>query len=150
MRFQRQTWWLSVVFALAICASQVEAQQASEPPTVELERTRAAAREAFLQGVIAAHAGRWEDARREFERPHDLVPSAVTLLNLAGSQVNTGRLVQGYENYLRILRTPADAAAHRELIEQVVNELESRIPKVRIVAASEEADALLLDGQSVA
>jgi hypothetical protein len=109
------------------------------------------ARAAFLRGVEAAKQERWEEARAAFARSHQLVPSAVTLLNLAGSQVNSGRLVEGYRNYRLILGSPADAAQHRTEIERVLVQLEARLPRVRIVVPEvADGDSILLDGQPVA
>jgi hypothetical protein len=141
---------LCVVLGLAMMPNPARAQGTASAPSAS-EAHRAAAREAFGRGVAAAREGHWEEARREFARSHELVPSAVTLLNLAGSQINTGRLVEGYENYKRILHAPADAESHRQRVEQVVVELESRIPRVRIVLVQgSRDDALLLDGRYLA
>jgi hypothetical protein len=112
---------------------------------------RAEARRAFERGVEAARAGRWRDARDEFQRSHKLVPSTVTLLNLAGSQVNNGELVAGYETYRSILAAPSDAKDHVPDIERVVGELETRIPTLRIVCVqSDPRQVVQLDGKTLA
>jgi hypothetical protein len=149
MRSSLLVWCL----ALAVLALGGEPAwaQAESPPSDAQEQVRAEAREAFRRGVSAARAGQWEEARQEFTRSLELVPSAVTRLNLAGTQINTGHLLEGYENYQRILYSPADAASHRALVERVVAELETRIPRVRLLMERRDTeDTLWVDGAMIA
>jgi hypothetical protein len=116
----------------------------------QVDAARDEARSRFQRGVEAARAGDWDEARAEFGRSHALVPSAVTLLNLAGSQVNCGRLVEGHATYRLLLKRPGEARAHLSDIERVVRELEARLPTLRFVP-SEPLPALrvALDGKEL-
>ena len=145
-------WFAAWCVVWAVLSSSVPAHAQSEPPPASTaEQVRADARVAFHRGVEAARAGHWEEARLAFAHSFELVPSAVTLLNLAGTQINTGRLVEGYGNYRRILRAPADAASHREQVKRVLADLERRIPRLRVVLERRaEGDAVWVDGAPVA
>jgi hypothetical protein len=111
---------------------------------------RVEARASFERGVTAAREGRWSEAREEFTRSHALVPSAITQLNLAGSQVNSGQLVEGHATYRKLLERPAEAAAHLTEVQRMLRELEARLPTLRFVPSARAPDQLLvLDGRSL-
>jgi hypothetical protein len=130
--------------AMALSAPRVHAQASTASQ-------RALARQQFQDGVAAARAGEWDAAFEAFQSSYALVPRPITLLNLAGAMVQTGRLVEGAEAYRRFLRE-ADSSAerHREAAERALAELEGRLPAVRVrVLGFEEGDVLTLDGWEV-
>ncbi len=112
----------------------------------------AAARDAFRAGLAHAQAGRWPEAREAFERSHRLAPRAITLLNLAGAQAQTGALVLAAETYRRFLRDGGPTAErHRRAAEAALGALDARIPTVRFaVEGLRDGDVVLLDGAPIA
>lgn len=117
------------------------------------ENEIALARQLFREGVAAAGEGQWERARIAFQRAYELYAHPITLLNLAGAQAQTGRLVQGTESYRRFLReaTTGAPAAHRADAERALREIDTRVPKMRleIDGLDQETDVILLDEREV-
>jgi hypothetical protein len=92
------------------------------------------ARRLFSEGVTAAKAERWEEARDRFERSYRASPAPLTLFNLAGAQRNTGQLVAAGASYRQFLRQ-ASGARHqqfRRAAENELAELDRLIPVVRV------------------
>ncbi|MEI8255186.1 MAG: hypothetical protein WCJ30_05880, partial [Deltaproteobacteria bacterium] len=121
-------------------------------PTPPSANEIALAREQSRIGVEAARQQRWTEAREAFERSYRLYPRTLTLLNLAGAQVESGQLVEGTESYRRFLQeaTSGPAAAQRDAAQHALMDAEARIPRLRVAAAGLLAsDQLLLDGQAV-
>ncbi len=113
---------------------------------------RSLARSQFRDGLEAAQSGDWESAFESFQSSYALVQRPITLLNLAGAMVQTGRLVEGAEAYRRFIRQARRGrpAQHRAAAEQALTELEGRIPVVELrVLGFQEGDALSLDGWEV-
>ncbi len=134
---------LAALAALAL-APRASAQSASE---------LAAARSLFEEGLAAAREGRWDEARQRFERSYEIAPRPTTLLNLAGAQVQTGRLVAGAESYRRFLSEARRGreARYRRQAQQALAEVEARLGRVivRVEGVGEE-DTILLDGVELA
>jgi len=111
----------------------------------------AAAREAFGVGVRAMRRGDWAAAHEEFARAYALDPRPRTLLNLAGAQSNTGRLVEAAESYRTFVAQARQSGGEDAAVraaEQEIAELERRIPRARIgVTGLLESDELRLDGR---
>jgi hypothetical protein len=129
-----------LVLSAALLPSTAAAQAANE---------RALARSQFRDGLEAAQSGDWESAYESFQSSYALVQRPITLLNLAGAMVQTGRLVEGAEAYRRFIRQARRGrpAAHRGAAQEALTELEARIPVVELrVLGFEEGDALSLDG----
>lgn len=128
------------LFAVALPA---QAQSASEV---------AAARALFRDGLSAAREGRWQDARERFERSYAIAPRATTLLNLAGAQVQTGRLVAGAESYRRFLAEAQSGreASYRAQAESALAEVERRIAHVVIhVNGLRDAHVVSVDDEAL-
>lgn len=117
--------------------------------SVDAAGPRSEARRLFLRGVEAATNGLWEEARGAFSRSFELVPNASTLLNLAGSQVNTGQLVEARDNYRRVLEADSVTSLGKEEIAKLIAALDARIPKLRIAGVS-SPNVVLLDGSQIA
>jgi hypothetical protein len=110
------------------------------------------ARRLFLEGVAAAKADQWEEARDRFERSYRASPAALTLFNLAGAQRNTKRLVAAGESYRTFLRQTDGGRyeAFRRAAEQELAELERLTPVVRIRAPGAlPSDEVSIDGDPV-
>ena len=75
------------------------------------------------------------------------------LVNLAGSELRTGRLVAAGRHYREFLRDaePEMLARYRADAERALGELESRVPTARLVVRGlESGDALELDDAAIA
>lgn len=138
---------LAIALSVALGATDARAQSGSGASLT------GAARDLFREGVQAAEAGRWEDARAAFERSYELAPRDATLLNLAVALGQTGRLVAAIEAYRRFLARADDAAraqggAHAR---DAVAALEARIAHVSLtVRGLEEGDVVALDEVPIA
>jgi hypothetical protein len=121
-----------ILFALALVYSLSRNAETAE--TNRSPGQIALAREQFKLGVAAAKERRWEDAWRAFSRAYELTPRPVILLNLAGAEVQTGRLVAAAESYRRFLREAVEPeeTRHRDNAEKLLLQLEQRIPRVEI------------------
>jgi tetratricopeptide (TPR) repeat protein len=123
-------WLVFVVLSLGglPLAAPAHAQEAS---SAEMS----AARDLFREGLEAARAERWEEAREAFSRSFDIVPRNSTLLNLAGAQAETGRLVAARASYRRFLDQAG--ARERPLVasaEEALADVDRRIARVTIEA----------------
>lgn len=111
------------------------------------------ARGLFREGLGHARAGRWEQARERFARSYAVAPVPVTLLNLAGAQVQLGQLVAGlesYRNFLSVARGSRRAARYVSQAEEAVASLEGRIAHLRVtVEGLREADVVRVGDQEV-
>lgn len=136
---------IGAVFLLGL-AHGVQAQDSTE-------RNNFVARQLFQEGVEAARAHQWEQARDRFERSYEIAPRLLTLLNLAGAQRNTGHLVAAAESYRRFLRETSDGryTRFRTAARRLLETLEERIPYARVkVSGMGPMDELELDGAPLA
>ncbi|MBX3274670.1 MAG: hypothetical protein KF729_30670 [Sandaracinaceae bacterium] len=132
------------LLASLLAAGVARAQSSSEV---------AAARALFTEGLEAARANRWEEARERFARSYAIAARPNTLLNLAGAEVQTGRLVEGAESYRRFLAEARSGreARYRAQAQEALTEVEARL--ARLVVRAEgllEADVVALDGSELA
>lgn len=105
------------------------------------------AEQLFNDAVEAARRGDWQDARTGFEAAQSLSARPVILVNLAGAQARTGRLVDAARNYRAVADdTSADAAPFREAALGVLKTLQPRIPRLRVrTAGLADGDVVRLD-----
>jgi hypothetical protein len=82
------------------------------------------ARRLYDEGVDAVNKGRWSLAHDRFKASYELAPRVLTLFNLAGSQAQTGRLVEAAESYRRFLRETTDGR-YPELRSDATTQLEA-------------------------
>lgn len=139
-----------LAFGLLLGAQQVCPSPASAQATSASER--ALARQAFRQGMEAARAERWEDARLAFARAWELVQRPSVLLNLATAQVHTGHLVEGAENYRRYVREAGDDADPQVVrgARRRLRQVEARTPRLTLLVTElRDGDQLMLDGAPV-
>jgi len=114
------------------CAERAAAQAPADPNAPTAAETTLA-REQFRAGVDAARSGRWWEALEAFTRAYELAPRPLTLLNLAGAQVETGHLVEGAESYRRFIREAEGRAAEQvPAAEEALASVEPRIARVRV------------------
>jgi hypothetical protein len=90
------------------------------------------ARRLYDEGVEAVGKSRWSLAHDRFKASYEMAPRVLTLFNLAGSQAQTGRLVEASESYRKFLRETTDgrypelrtdATTQLELLEKQVAQL---------------------------
>jgi hypothetical protein len=136
--------WVSLCLLAALLAAPIPGQAADSDE---------AAQQAFRAGVDAARQERWPQALAAFESAYDLSPRPVILINLAGVQVRTGRLIEAAKNYHRILdeASTSETAAFKRAAAEVLPSLEGRIPRMRLRATGlTAADLVQIDGQPIA
>ena len=118
-------------------------------PTVGLAQDVARARTLFEEGLEAARAERWEDARSAFRESLTIAERPSTLVNLAGAEVETGHLIEGAASYRRFLElaTGRRDARLRHDAERELAEVEARIPHATIaIEGGALGDEVRLDG----
>lgn len=124
------------------------ARAQEEPSASEV----ALAREQFRLGIDASREERWSDALDAFSRSYGLAPRPITLLNLAGAQVQVGRLVEASESYRRFLREARDgrAAEQRPAAQEALSAVEARIARLRIeIRGLASTDRVTLDTRPI-
>lgn len=141
---------LCITFVALVAASTLGPAPAMAQSASEV----AAARSLFEEGVAAAGDARWQDALSAFERSYAIAPRSTTLLNLAGAQVQLGRLVAASESYQRLIREAGSNARERRLRDQAREALSSLEPRIAHLTLNitdlARSDEVLLDGTAVA
>lgn len=135
-------------WALAALLLVVSSASAQEPSPEDV----ATARQAFAIGVQAAYEERWDDALSAFERAYELVSSPQILLNLAGAQIQTGRLNAGIASYRRFLREAPAAllAQHGAEARRALAQAQRRLARVRVeIRRLAPDDVVMLDGRAL-
>jgi hypothetical protein len=135
--------------ALVVAAVLVPSAALADPTPADA----AVAREYFRHGIESVDAGRWDDARVAFQRSYEAWPRPYTLLNLAGAESQSGKLVASSEDYRRFLRVVSGPAlAQRPAAEAALADVERRMPHLRIVATAPllPTDTLVVDDKPVA
>jgi hypothetical protein len=130
-----------ILFGVALYSGSGFAQTGSP-------RNASVSRRLFSEGVEAARERKWEEALEKFQRSYEIAPRTMTLINLAGAQVNTGRLVAASESYRRFLRETTDStqAKLRTAAAKMLQSLEERIAYAQIrVSGLAPMDKLKLD-----
>ncbi len=139
----------SAILAMALLSLPLTSPKAAR---AQSSSETAAARTLFRQGLQEARDGEWEKAREHFERSYAIAPRATTLLNLAGAQVQTGRLVAGAESYRHFLADDENrrTARYREQAEAALAAVQVRIAHLVIhVRGLEDDDVVTVDGEEV-
>jgi hypothetical protein len=135
-------------FGLVVLTLVLGAATASAQPS---EEDRAVARAAFERGLAAAQAGDWEEANRAFEEAYGRVPLPAILLNLAGAQRQTGRLVEAERSYGQFLAMASGSDAEsRPAAERALVDVRAEVPHARITIENLlNGDRVLIDGGEV-
>jgi hypothetical protein len=140
-----------LVCALSATAAHAQTAPAQGEPAVTPEAMEVA-RRLFREGVEAAQASRWEDARDRFARTLAIRPAPIIRFNLAVANENLGRFVAAMDLYHQFVReTPAGADPLRvEAAQQRITEFERRIARIRVEVTGDEVRAFRLDGRAQA
>lgn len=135
--------WVGVALGTALAlATPVTAEAQSDAE-------RAEARREFEAGMAAARSGEWPTAHDHFARAFEIAPIPGVLMNLAGAQRQTGRLVASAASYRRWLEEVTDGrdARHRPTVERALAEVEAATPRLTIVASGlADGDQVQIDG----
>lgn len=138
--------------ALIAAAIGVAAPVRAQAPEVSPE-DRAAARAEYQRAMQAVRAERWDEAVQAFERAYEIAPMPLILFNLAGAQMESGRLVDAARTYQRFLAEAAptsDAGEFRSEAQTALERLRQTTPRVVInVASRAETDDVRLDGDAL-
>ncbi|WP_236515411.1 hypothetical protein [Sandaracinus amylolyticus] len=104
----------------------------------------------FEAGLSAARAGDWASAHDRFARAHQLAPQPSVLMNLAGAQRRTGRLLAAAASYRQWLDTATSERdrQRRPEVEEVLARLEDATPRLTVGCELGPEDALDIDGAS--
>ena len=130
-----------------LLASALLATSAAHADADADERGRAL----FEQGIEAARAGRWQEALDTFTRAHEALPRPAILMNVAGAQVQTGRVVAGVASYKRALASGALSEEQRTAATRALGAAEATLAHVRVdVDAATPKDEILVDEERVA
>lgn len=109
------------------------------------------ARSLFREGVEAAQAGRWEEARQRFARVLSLRAAPLVRFNLAVASRNVGRIVEAIDQYRQFVRDiPSGSDPVRErAARDEVTQLEARRAFVRVQVSGDAAARFVLDGRTL-
>jgi hypothetical protein len=140
----------TVVLSAALATSSPSARPttvASSYSPLVLEE----ARREFQRGVEAARERRWPDALAFFSRAYELVPQPQALFNLAGAQLETGRVVAAAQSYRRFLAEIKGTAldSYRAPAMEALHRAEGRIGWVLLRPTTRDELGLFLDGRPV-
>jgi tetratricopeptide (TPR) repeat protein len=89
-----------ILVVVALCLLAAGPALAQKPPTPQM---RKAAKAHFQQGRAFYEAGAWDDAIREYQKAHDLVPLPDLLFNIGQAFRMKGdkpKALEAYQNYL--------------------------------------------------
>ena len=128
----------------APAAAQTHAQIQSVPaPAASSDEDRRNA--LFQQGVEAASAARWADAKARFAEALEIRVSPRVLFSLAETEEHLGQLTEAMADYERsAAATPADPEVVR-LCTDVRRRLDARIPQIRLRPAAGSVTAVTVD-----
>ena len=119
-----------------------QVQEAPSPEAVEL------ARRLFREGVEAAEAGRWEEARIRFTRVLSIRPAPLVRFNLALACRSDGHLVEAVEHFRQFARDPSVAADRARLAAATdeIAAISQRLARLQIVVSGDDPQGFMLDG----
>lgn len=109
------------------------------------------ANDLYKSGHEKLKTGDWDGAREAFARAYALYPQPVILVNLAGAEVQTGRLVQATEHYRQFLKNTSGLdPAEVDIAKKAMAKVEARLAHLRITVANTTAsDSIELDGRAL-
>ena len=141
------------VAALLLLAAPARAQDAdagavapNDPAADDVDRARSLARE----GHQAMVESRWDDAYASLEEAYRLAPLPQILVNLAGAELQTGRVrsaIAHYEAFLRATTGDESLASLRPSAEQALEAARARLAHLAIrLERATPGDEVRLDG----
>ncbi|WP_437649206.1 hypothetical protein [Sorangium sp. So ce362] len=147
----RRTRALAGPLALLLAAAGLLATPA--PAAAQSAADVAVAREIFIEGSEFAKQGRWEEARKRYERSLAIKRAPITLYSLGVAQQQTGQLVEALENFRAFLVEPSAPATkeYEKLARQAVQELERQIAALDLRFSPDDVAGLAvkIDGVDV-
>jgi hypothetical protein len=142
-------WRASAVCVACFAAPLVSLVARADPPArASAEQERAAI---YRQGVDAAGAGRWAEARDRFQAALAMRASPRVLFSLAQCEEQLGLVATAQADYARALEWARDTTRDAEVMaaaDRAARALEPRVPRVRIQvtgAAAGDVEAALDD-----
>ncbi len=99
-------------------------------------QSKSSSEDLFQLGRAAVNEGKYELARRYFQRSLDQDPALGTLLNLAVCEENLGLVASAFAHLAEALAQAPPADKRRSLIATRMAELDERTPRVTIRAAT--------------
>ena len=141
---------LATLLTLVAAERPVRAQQPAPTDAAQTAEDRRTA--LYREGVDAATAGRWPDARDRFREALAIRSSPKVLFSLAQAEEQLGQVASAQADYGRALEG-AKAAAESDVVaaaEQAQRALEPRVPHVRVVVSGASGAVGTLDEQPIA
>lgn len=137
--------WLVVVLLLLVTVARPSFAQTTTQTSSDVRL----ANDLYKTGHEKVKAGDWEGAREAFARAYALYPQPIILVNLAGAEVQTGRLVQATEHYRQFLKNASGLdPAEVDIAKKAMAKVEVRLAHLRVhVANAASSDAIELDGR---
>lgn len=141
-----RAWFGASLLALGLCAPSRARAQVGETPSPQAV---ALARRLFGEGVEAAEAGRWDEARLRFMHVLSIRPAPLVRFNLALACRNSNRLVEAVEQFRQFARDPAAAAdtARTAAAAQEIEALSRRLARLQVVVSGDDPQGFSLDGR---
>jgi hypothetical protein len=106
----------------------------------------------YRQGVEAAAAGRWAEARERFQAALALRPSPRVFFSLAQCEEQLGQVASAQADYARAQQWAHEAAADSDVAaaaDQAARALEPRVPHLRVVVSGANSPAATLDEKPI-
>jgi hypothetical protein len=124
----------SLVLRWAVATSALASATLGAPDaSAQSAADKATARTLATEGIKLFREGKFAESLDKMQRAQAMYDAPVHVLYIARCQVKLDKLVEGAENYRRLVRTPLDAnapPAFKEAIESAGKELEEIEPKV--------------------
>lgn len=135
---------LALVFALAVLLTPFVGVAHAQTSSSDVRL----ANDLYKSGHEKVKAGDWQGAREAFARAYALYPQPVILVNLAGAEVQTGRLVQATEHYRQFLKNTSGLDPNEvEIARKSMATVEARLAHLKVTVANTRAsDIIELDG----
>ncbi len=106
------------------------------------------ARREFRDGVVAAQAGRWHEARVHFETTLALRPAPIIRFNLAVAwQNDDSHFIEAIDQFRAFLRdtSPEEDPARVAVAAQQIDALGRRVARLRVAVSGDEVRSFILD-----
>jgi hypothetical protein len=137
--------FVAVTLALALASPAAFAQNAADVST---------ARDLFREGMELRGQGKLAEALAKLKAAHELYETPPSALELARTQIDLGKLAEGYETLLSIERIPSAKESERSKLarteaKDLADRTKARIPSLRIDVKGDPNITVTLDGAVV-
>jgi hypothetical protein len=106
----------------------------------------------YREGVEAAAAGRWADARDRFQAALSLRPSPKVFFSLAQCEEQLGQVASAQADYARARQWAHESAGDSDVAtaaDQAARAIEPRVPHLRVVVSGSSAPTATLDEKPI-